>query len=405
MPALPPSAGTGESPLRGRYLVRNPLPNAGLAAADAVLDLLPRSRAGAPPAPRRLLLSIGGHLGDAVIATSVLPVLRAAFPGVRIGVLAGPWQRPVVEGHPDVEWVHTAEHWKLDRSGAPMTRRLLRHRHSSRAALAEIRAVGYDTAVETYPYFPNRVPLLWRAGIPVRIGYDSAGFGRLLTHALPWSDTDRHVADYHLDLLRVLAPLPADLAPACSLPHLVSPPAGGGGGEYVVVHMGGGAALKEWPAEKWRALLERLSARGARVLLTGSGEGQERDAALAARGLPGVESLAGKLGWKAFAACVAGARLVVAADTVAAHLAAAAGVPAVVVATGINNPHHWRPLHPSAVVLTRPVPCAPCHRSRGCEAMTCVRGVEVDEVLAAASRFLAADAPARPGAATPAALP
>ena len=57
------------TPLRGRYLVRNPVWNLYLRGCDALLGALvgsgPRA---APPPPRRLLLAVGGQIGDAVIA-------------------------------------------------------------------------------------------------------------------------------------------------------------------------------------------------------------------------------------------------------------------------------------------------------------------------------------------------
>src|SRR5437867_5632253 len=90
------------SPLRGRYLVRNRAWNAWLRANDAALRLLMASttRSGASRAiPQRLLIAVGGHLGDAVIATSVFEPLRAALPMLDIGILTASWNRPVFEGH------------------------------------------------------------------------------------------------------------------------------------------------------------------------------------------------------------------------------------------------------------------------------------------------------------------
>src|SRR5688500_14750425 len=95
----------GRSPLRGRYLVRNRAWNAFLAVADGILGIaLPRpSGQGAGDqsrAPKRVLVCVGGHIGDAIIATNALSQLHRNVPGIEIGVLSGSWNRAIFESHP-----------------------------------------------------------------------------------------------------------------------------------------------------------------------------------------------------------------------------------------------------------------------------------------------------------------
>jgi ADP-heptose:LPS heptosyltransferase len=383
------------SPLRGRYLVRNRPWNAYLHAADRLLALLARSESAKPLAPpRRILLAVGGHLGDAIIAASAVALARRAFPEAEIGMLVGSWARAGVEGHPDVRWIHTVDQWKMNRSAASLTAKWIHDRRSRREALREIRAVGYDAAVDLYVYYPNVAPLLWRAGIPIRIGYTRGGHGSLDTHPVDWADGDRHASEDHAALLRVLSP---DLADVETPPYEVPPipdaarqcaeatlrEEGVRVGEYVVMHMTAGAPLREWPREKWRQLAEHLTAEGHQLVFTGSGAAQERAAADVARGLAGSVNLCGRLGWHEFIHVIARAQLVVSVETVAAHIAAAVGTPCVALWTGVTRLTHWRPLGPRSTVLVNPVPCAPCFRGSGCAAMSCVRDVSVDEVLKA----------------------
>src|SRR5215217_7956100 len=158
----------GDRPLRGGYLARNPLLIAGLSLSDALLRLRPRRSpsAGRMP-PRRVLLAVGGQLGDAVIASSMLPRVRAAWPEAEIGILAGSWAAPILRDHPLVARWHPVDHWKLNRTAQSWPERLRRHRASHRKALADIRAAEYDLAIDLYAFYPNMAPLLWRAGIPV----------------------------------------------------------------------------------------------------------------------------------------------------------------------------------------------------------------------------------------------
>jgi ADP-heptose:LPS heptosyltransferase len=390
--------------MRGRYLIRNPVSNAAIALVDGTLAAFVRRAEGAGrPRVRRILLANTAHLGDVVIASSLLPVVRARFPEARVGLLVGSWSRALLEGHPEVEWIHTMDHWRLNRSGERPLAKLKRHARTRRAALAEIREIGYDAAIDLSPYFPNAVPLLWRAGIPVRVGYTSGGFGPLLSHPTEWRDESRHVAESQLALLdRISRPSRGERAPTPSLPPLdpfglaettrrlesasIEP------GSFVVLHMGTGLKIKEWPAEKWRSLAEALSQEGLPLVFTGAGEAETLAAEQVARGLSPVLNLCGRVGWKGYLAALASAKLVICIDSVAAHAAAAVRTPCVTITTGMNNIHYWRPQSERALVVTRDVPCAPCHRSRGCAHMECVRGIGVDEVMGAAHRLLGREA-------------
>src|SRR5215211_1597412 len=98
-----------QGPLRRGYLARNPLLIAGLAQSDAVLGLRPGRRREPPRVPlrpERVLIAVGGQLGDAVIASSVLPRVRAAWPEAEIGILAGSWTAPILRDHPLVTRWH-----------------------------------------------------------------------------------------------------------------------------------------------------------------------------------------------------------------------------------------------------------------------------------------------------------
>ncbi len=384
------------SPLHGRYLVKNRVWNAYLRGCDALLGALgPRQTAAGQPAsaPRRVLLAIGGHIGDSVIATASLALLKRERPELEVGIVAASWAKPVFEHHPLVARMHVVDHWKLDRSARPLSEKLLRHRRTLATALAEIRALHYDVAVDLYAYYPNMAWLLWRAGISTRIGYRSGGYGPLYTHALEWSNTTDHTAVQQARLMTLAFP---EIDPARATSYVLGPvrddsarraearliEAGVSPGEYVVVHMGVGSALREWPRAKWRETVRALVVAGHQVVLTGAGDDQVRDAADVAREC-GCATLAGRLSWNEFVHIIANARVVVAPETVAGHVAAAVGTPCVSLYTGMGTIDHWRPLSSVCSVLTHDVPCAPCHRRRGCATMDCVRDIEVDDVLAA----------------------
>lgn len=378
------------APLRGRYLVHHPLWNTWLRVSDAAVQLLaPAAPTQRLSAPRRLLLAVGGHLGDAVIATSAIAAARGAWPEAEVGIVTGSWNRRVFERLDGVKWLHEVDHWKLNRGAGSWWARATRAISTSRDATREIAAVGYDTAVDLYPYYPNASLLLRRAGIPTRIGYASGGGGGHYTRALEWS-VGGHASSDHFRLLAELGVTPL-VDPTYRLPPLSSSAvesararisaAGADPDRYVVFHPGAGTAQKQWPERHWTDLAEAMHAKQLAVVLTGAGA-RDRERVRRLAGVAGTYDVCDQLAWDELRATVRGARAVVSVDTVTAHLSAAEGTPTLVLATGIDDPRRWRPLGRNVVVFTEAVPCSPCNNSAGCDAMTCIRGVASSRVLA-----------------------
>ncbi|WP_378148043.1 glycosyltransferase family 9 protein [Cnuibacter sp. UC19_7] len=154
-----------------------------------------------------------------------------------------------------------------------------------------------------------------------------------------------------------------------------------------VVHVGAFYPSRQWPVERFGVVARELEARGEHVVLTGSAGERERALAVAsAAGLPTSRVLAGELGLAEFAGVVEDARLVVSADTGAAHLASAYRRPSVVL-FGPASPQNWGPPPGPHVVLTDE------SKRRGDAFATdpdpAILAVTTDDVLAAAEGLLA----------------
>lgn len=371
-----------------------------LASIDRFLSLFRTFRRKKPkdiPVPQKILLSNGAHLGDVLLSTGILRLLREIFPDIKIGFLAASWSHHILVDHPLLDHLHTVDHWKLSRSRASLREKVLHYMRTKDVAEIEIKNIGYDVAVDLYPYFPNNIPLIHRTGIPVRIGYTSGGFGPLLTHSLEWINSDRSILLYQKDLVGTFFPIQnksfspwifpdtphsqmilSDLADKFPLRD-----------PYVVFHMGAGSAIKEWPLSRWKALAVFFSDLPYRIVMTGVGD-REKDNIGAVIGENGdrILSLCDRLGWNEFVSVVQGATIVISADSVAGHIAAATGTPCVVIGTGQNVKTLWHPFSERAQVLVHPVHCAPCYRSQGCEGMECIRETSPREVFDATMELL-----------------
>jgi ADP-heptose:LPS heptosyltransferase len=340
------------------------------------------------PPPNRLLISNFGHLGDLIMTASLLPVLKRAFPSLRIGILCGTWGRAIVHGNPFVDSVYYLDHWHLDRDELPLWRKIFAYFRQSFIIARDIRVADYDTAIAMRPWFPNAVPILWRAGIPIRLGYKKGGSTPLLTHYLDFVYDRRHERDYQMALLRCL---PIDETLLSTAGHKwmkvtesgraeVSALLGDEAGPYAVLHPAGSIALKDWTEDGWRQLAERILKAGLRPVFTGLGEQQagliDRIMSNRVEGL----NLCGCLSWDGLAALVADAEIVYCVDTSVGHLAAALGVPCVAILGGMTDPRQWRPSGPVAAAVSHSISCNPCFDKRGCAHLSCLQKVTVDEV-------------------------
>lgn len=121
----------------------------------------------------------------------------------------------------------------------------------------------------------------------------------------------------------------------------------------VVIHVGAFYGSRRWPVERFATVAAALAEQGANVLLTGSAKERQRALDVAAlAGLPAEVVVAGRMELDEFAALVAAADLLISADTGAAHLASAYGIPSVVL-YGPAPPEEWGPpVNGPHIVLT-----------------------------------------------------
>jgi heptosyltransferase-3 len=114
----------------------------------------------------------------------------------------------------------------------------------------------------------------------------------------------------------------------------------------IALHPGSGSARKNWPIERWAEICRQLSQQPGTELLIVSGEAESRDIlaghGAAAHALPLVE-LAGRL---------ANCSLFLGHDSGVSHLAAAVGVPSVLL-FGPTDARIWAPPAPHVTVLQR----------------------------------------------------
>ena len=163
------------------------------------------------------------------------------------------------------------------------------------------------------------------------------------------------------------------------------------GKPYVVIHPTALFDTKQWAPEHFAALGTRLEKRFAIVYSCGPGESHVLDAVEKAAGEK-LSRLEGT-GLRHFAAALAGARLFIGNDSGPAHMAAAVGIPGVVIFSSSSSTiwAPWRPRAPWRIVQN-PFDCNPCPGDR-CyqfDRPECILSVTFEQVHSAVEAVLAA---------------
>jgi len=287
--------------------------------------------------PEKILVLQLKRIGDLILTTPTLALLRATFPDAEITLLTEKSCAGILPVIPGVRALVRGQEgfWGAAMSGYDVC---LDFTGTDRSALfttlsrAKIRA--------TYARFGKK--------FPHRLAY---------THFVDSSVRACHTADHYTDLLEVLgiqchdAPLKLDLPQSAIQSALAITPQS----TYAVIHAGTARPEKYWLPERWAEVATFLAKTHAmQIVLTGSTDPAEISHLVAIRkALPDdviVHDLSGKTGLPELAAVIQGAAIFCGVDTAAMHLADAVSTPTIAL-FGPTNPYHWRPRHTRSAVI------------------------------------------------------
>jgi len=316
----------------------------------------------------RILVVRLSALGDVVIGLHVLSTLCARVGSANVDWLAEDRFAPLLEGHPQIDTLHVYERRQLGQRGG------LRQLWN---LVGELRAAHYDLVIDLQGNMKSGV-LSRFSGAPRRVGLapplSSEGNRLFMTESI--AARPGHRIDSYRDLIDQLfgpGDFPTAILPSEPEDHdaLLFHPGVSGFGEF-----------KRWPPEHYAALGDRLSAALERPVLLSAGPGERSQAEAVQQRMSVPATIVEPASLKALVNTLAGAHLVVAADTGPAHLAAAAGVPTITL-YGPKDPSVLAPLGPRAEAVRAGVRCSPC-TLRACPDPICMSELSVDQVEAAA---------------------
>ena len=332
-----------------------------------------------------------GALGDIVHAIPVAAALRRAHPAARIDWLVSAKHRDILDLVPVIDRRVVVNDRGGSGGGASLP-----------AAIRELRRARYDVAIDLQGLIKSAI-IARSSGAKRVIGFARRhlreGLARpFYTHVHDpggggmFEREPRHVVFINLGLLGAIGitagtpEFPLEAQPSDVARRM----ADRAGGRYALLNPGAAWPNKRWPPDRLgvvaAAVAERHGLRS--VVLWGPGERELAEAVVARAG--GAAILSPETSIADLVALSRGAAVMVSGDTGPTHIAAAVGTPLVGI-YGPTRPERNGPWRPEDVTVSRANVCQ-CHHLRRCRLPTmCLMDIQVDEVIGAVDRRLAAE--------------
>jgi predicted lipopolysaccharide heptosyltransferase III len=312
---------------------------------------------------KRILVIKLRYIGDTVLTTPLLKVLKSGVPGSRIDVLVYDDSQEVLVGNPFVDRVWTLNHARARKS-----------LWYSLTFMGRLRGQGYHTVVDLTNNDRSSL-FTFFTGAPMRIGFVSGRWFRTricYTEVIDSLLGQGHAVDHHLKVAELLG-LPAE----DRHPHIqVSVEAQkrveakliemgfDWNQPFVLIYPGARRWYKRWPPEQFSALADRISHH---FQMSAVFCGGKEDVAISEsiRGQMVSEALdvTGRLSLSEFAALIQRAACLVGNDAAPIHIATAVKTPTI----SLFGPTDWRVWAPRREldrVIAAEFPCMPCGHSK-----------------------------------------
>lgn len=339
-------------------------------------------------------------LGDVVHALPVLAHLHAVHSDMVVDWLVERSFAPLLEGHPLLRRVIHIDTRGWRRQGPAVAVR------GAWAVGRQLRKERYDVVLDLQGNSKSGL-FTWLSGARKRFGFD-AGQTREWLNTLTTNykvsvpPECHHISSRYLRIAHQAFPGETDVPLCGPLPvadqaagavaamleeHSLTP------GEFLVAHYGTTWETKLWPLDCWIELARSLALEdGRQLVLTWGNDAEKLAAERIAEACQGRAVIWPRGTLQELVALLAGARLVIGADTGPVHIAAAVGTPTVSIFRVTDSLRNGPP-GGNHIRIQAPMDCSPCLRKTCDLDRECGRSVTVATVQGAVAKLLARDEP------------
>lgn len=331
---------------------------------------------------QKIIVRAPNWIGDAVLATPALTLLKKIYPASHITVLAKEWTRDVFKANPSVDGIITLN-------------------KSMFQSASEIRQKQFDTGVLLPDSFSSAL-LFFIAGIPQRIGYSTDGRYLLLTKRIKRSSNFKkeHQLIYFVKLVQGIENTSTDFEYASAeinpvwiitdeereKAELSLRKAGLFPDREILVGINHGAAFgpaKRWFPDRYAKLADELVKKyQVKILIFGGQQDCNTSKEILSLMKSRAVDFTGKINLRELAALIAKCNVFITNDTGPMHIAAAVGT-RVVAIFGSSDPVRTSPWGKGHIIVKKEMECSPCMKSYCIRNhYKCLDKITVEEVIA-----------------------
>ncbi len=343
------------------------------------------------PQQKSILIIRPTAIGDIVMASPMVEVLREAYPGAHIAWLSDPGLVDLLRHHPGIDEVilWPKGKWKeLARRGrfGQLAIEISRFR-------GELRRRRFDLALDAVGLLRSRL-LAWISGAGQRIGFESKEPGRfLMTRIISRPESDWMSSEYR-HMMEEIGLDPRNFRPCLGVGPEDEQAAGkilleqGIHGKFAIIAPFTTRPQKHWFDDRWGEVARGVwRTFGLPVALLGGPVDRDHAERIVAETGTELIDLVGKTTLGETAAIVQKSDLVIGVDTGLTHMGTAFDRPTIAL-FGATCPY-LKTANPATRVLYNAHPCSPCRRSPVCDGeFTCMKSITPEKVLAVAGDLL-----------------
>ena len=334
---------------------------------------------------KRILIIRPSAIGDIIMASPMIRVLRGRYPDAYIAWLVEPASVDLLCSHTGLDEliIWKKKEWRDLLKG----HRFIPLRNEISEFSHQLRKKQFDLAIDAQGLLRSRW-LAWLSGAGERIGFESKEPGRFLMTKIASRGAHTGImgSEYRY-MMEMMGLAPGDFHPEIILAaddetsarEMVAKT--GAGDRYAVFAPFTTRPQKHWLTDRWIELAGLIHENlGMRAVLLGGKDDLKGASPIERAAQDHIINLTGMTSLAQSAAIVKSASLLIGVDTGLTHMGAAFDTPTVAL-FGATCPYLYSSGKKTSVIYNR-MPCSPCRRSPVCnDDFTCMKSIEAGHVL------------------------
>lgn len=334
-------------------------------------------------APNNILIIRPDMIGDCMLITPAIALLREKFKNARIAVLGLAYTKEIFTNNPHVdEFIED-----LFSEGR------VRSIKDFRNYVDQIKKHKFDCSIHFYNELPYALLALF-SGIKYRLGDASKPFlwpFYNIKSNCRWNDLTLHEVEHNILLLKPLGIPLSDPPPPMQINVPQANEMNDKDSLVVGIHIGTGSGNKAWLPDRYAKVIDHISKKyGAKVIITGANKEIPASKTIMKLCKNKPINLVAKTTLSELISVISTYSIYIGVDTGPLHIAAALKIPTVAIfPTKFVKPTEWGPWRTPHVIIRKAIHCSQKCLPRDCPFDDCLKEITEDDIISGVETLLA----------------